>query len=163
MTDSRDGTKTNKYPGEVRAGELNFIRNTMEKIISEDGDIDAIIFTGDFNIDLSTDLHILKGEIPGIPRIDTGVSSQTLNWGKTVFHEAFEGTHKWGVDFRGNICTAISVKRCSWIDLMWYTKSTLKVEQLSTNISPTEPIPNSLHGSDHLPITAVFQFLDPKL
>ena len=46
MTQSRDGTKTNRYPGEVRAGELAAVR---EAVATWAGGGDALVLTGDFN------------------------------------------------------------------------------------------------------------------
>jgi len=158
MTDARDNPNMNKYPGEVRAGELKFIREIVEKKLSEHTDIQAVIFSGDFNIDITSDLSMLEGQIPGYQKIPTGFQSRALHWGKFTLLETHANVHKWGENFTGNVCTSYNVSRCSWIDMMWYSNHSLVVEQYSQNFTPKSQIPDKDNPSDHLPISAIFSF-----
>lgn len=53
MTTSRDGPKTNLYPGEVRAGEMQTVGELLlqEKKKKKDDDMNNMILLGDFNTD----------------------------------------------------------------------------------------------------------------
>ncbi len=63
MTTSRDCDSKVMYPGEVRAHELQTIRDKVSKYIKP---TDAVLFCGDFNIDLiqNKQRHVFLGEIP---------------------------------------------------------------------------------------------------
>ena len=104
MTTSRDSSKTNVFPGEVRAGELARIRS----IFSEHGDAEqATLLMGDFNTSAS-DLMVFEGSIKGIAGsdpaeliIDTGFDTNAFHWvdskgSPLILHEAFEADHRWG-------------------------------------------------------------------
>ena len=59
-------------------------------------------------------------------------------------------------------CTSYSTSRCSWIDLVWYPPTHLRVIHTTPAVSlrtPAEPMPNSHQPSDHLPLAAVFEFV----
>ncbi len=173
MTDSRDNQKSNVFPGEVRANELSTIREFVqqERLLSP---CDAVIFTGDFNISLSgskqdDELHVLQGRLHSSGKnleVATGFEVQEengkgfLNWPReSPLREAFEDIHHWGkrVSPEG-VCSSFSSKRCNWIDFMFYSAGSLELKKVSHNTTPPHPIPSLEYPSDHLPISAMFQF-----
>eukprot|EP01126_Amoeba_proteus_P006353 TRINITY_DN12225_c0_g1_i2.p1 TRINITY_DN12225_c0_g1~~TRINITY_DN12225_c0_g1_i2.p1 ORF type:complete len:310 (+),score=37.20 TRINITY_DN12225_c0_g1_i2:776-1705(+) len=183
MTESRDCKETNGYPGEVRAFELSEIRRLASEFlqsITQNNSVPAIIFAGDFNVDLTPEMnenYIFGGKILASkefsslhPDADTEVQFSTgyaideegpyIDWHTRKLREAFSDVHQWGNNVGPDrVCSSYNSKRCSWLDLMWYSVDSLKVTHLSKNLSPKGPIPDEEHGSDHLPISAVFEFL----
>jgi len=175
MTDSRDCAATNKFPGEVRAHELATIRDVVQAEQREQRS-DAVIFTGDFNISLvdnesENELRVLLGRIPSVPsqenmpalEIPTGFVMEggraALQWQGAAMQEAFEDVHRWGAGVGpGRVCSSYSNKRCNWIDFMFYTADSLELKAHSENRTPPTPIPAERFPSDHLPISASFEF-----
>jgi len=172
MTTSRDNAKMNEYPGEVRAGEIKTIREAIDRIVSPG---EAVLWTGDFNIDASNHDVLaghLQSELSGQAlSIDTGLKhdadTKVLDWTANAqplqLREAFDTKHRWGAcvgsSSKGGTCTAINADRVEWIDYMWYSKSHLRVLALTDALTPANPIPDRSHGSDHLPIAAALEFI----
>lgn len=166
MTDTRDCAKTNRYPGEVRAGEIAAIRR---RVLLSLLPFDDVVLTGDFNTHLVPDhaeTHVLLGQA-GPAVIDTGIIAEGIDyvarWGPLELREAFAPTHRWGAAVGSGddgVCTSFSAGRCTWIDLMWHSAG-LAVVQTCGYRTPSAHIPDETHGSDHLPISAVLRFV-PK-
>eukprot|EP00547_Thalassionema_nitzschioides_P004798 CAMPEP_0194217500 /NCGR_PEP_ID=MMETSP0156-20130528/21414_1 /TAXON_ID=33649 /ORGANISM="Thalassionema nitzschioides, Strain L26-B" /LENGTH=370 /DNA_ID=CAMNT_0038946563 /DNA_START=275 /DNA_END=1384 /DNA_ORIENTATION=+ len=125
MTTSRDNSKTNKYPGEVRAGELVEIC----QIISEKaGANDGIILMGDFNTDARLCKKIFGGKIPkivqsddggpGILEFDTGFDTETNSFSlgnSRQLVDSFSEIHQWGDGVgEGKHCTSRNAERIEW-------------------------------------------------
>ncbi len=177
MTDSRDNPKTNVFPGEVRANELSTIRDFVQNERLQRA-ADAVIFTGDLNISLSRraeddELHVLRGHLQSSDKtlsldVSTGFEVQvdsgcgSLNWPpERPLREAFEDIHKWGKRVgtgTDGVCSSFSIKRCNWIDFMFYSADSLALKNVSQNKTLPHPIPAPQHPSDHLPISAMFEF-----
>ena len=175
MTDSRDCAATNFFPGEVRAHELTTIRNVVQEEQRRQR-CDAVIFTGDFNISLvdnesENELNVLLGRIRSVPlqehvralEAPTGFVIEEgrglLDWQGASMREAFEDVHSWGAGVGpGRVCSSYSSKRCNWIDFMFYTADSLELKAHSNNRTPPNPIPAEGFPSDHLPISALFEF-----
>jgi mRNA deadenylase 3'-5' endonuclease subunit Ccr4 len=203
MTSSRDCELTNEYPGEVRLGEMETIGKKISSYLqratddmsptssssssSRPGAIDAIIYSGDFNLDIRQ-LDRLHDGIPSIitpplnhppppmKHFQTGFTKDSLPLSpgectgpylkyhphpKWNLFEAFESIHQWGVDGRvgyGQYCTSYNSERCEWIDMIWYTNQSLVLKNLSSMDTPLTPIPNEVHASDHLPLCAEFEW-----
>jgi hypothetical protein len=195
MTASRDCEGTNEYPGEVRLGEMETIgkkiSSYLQKITeppspsSGEGVVDAIIYSGDFNLDIRQ-LDQLHRGIPStldstrLRYFQTGFTKESNDRespptsGRSggpylKYHpddkwnlcEAFESIHQWGVEGRvgyGQYCTSYNANRCEWIDMIWYSNQSLRLKNLSSMETPLTPIPNGVHASDHLPLCAEFEW-----
>jgi hypothetical protein len=139
---------------------------------------DAVIFTGDFNISLAKqpeddELHVLRGHLQSPEKtlsldVPTGFEVQAesgcglLHWPRErPLREAFEDVHKWGErvgNFAEGVCSSFSSKRCNWIDFMFYSADSLELKKVSLNKTPPHPLPAPDYPSDHLPISAMFEF-----
>jgi len=179
MTTSRDGPKTNEFPGEVRAGEMAKIRETVASFVSPD---EAFILAGDFNTE-AKDTYVFEGQLKGqssgrMLEVQTGMVtipgegevqlSRRFQWQRQgaqnmELREAFESRHLWGSGVgpaeKGGVCTSMNAERTAWIDYIWYSHSLLRPVALSDVCAPSQPIPDRDHGSDHLPVMARFEFL----
>jgi len=174
MTTSRDSAKTNEYPGEVRAGELRAVREELRARVPPG---EAVIFAGDFNTD-ARELSVFEGrlkskatgemlEVPTGFVASDGGSSRALEWhageASLRMREALEPIHQWGAGVgpagaAGGHCTSTNAERTDWIDYLWYSEGLLKPVALGDLRTPSSPIPDRQHGSDHLPIAARFEF-----
>ena len=91
-----------------------------------------------------------------------------LNRRNFLMYETFSGVHQWGRSFKEEIgavqhCTSYSSSRCEWIDLLWYSPCHLRPVHIThpAAFEPSSgPMPNSCHPSDHIPISAVFEFVN---
>mmetsp|Transcript_1996 Transcript_1996/g.7704 ORF Transcript_1996/g.7704 Transcript_1996/m.7704 type:complete len:452 (+) Transcript_1996:303-1658(+) len=174
MTTSRDSAKTNEYPGEVRAGELRAVREVLRARVPPG---EAVIFAGDFNTD-ARELSVFEGrlkskatgdmlEVPTGFVASDGGCSRALEWhageASLRMREALEPIHQWGAGVgpagaAGGHCTSTNAERTDWIDYLWYSEGLLEPVALGDLRTPSSPIPDRQHGSDHLPIAARFQF-----
>lgn len=126
MTTSRDSEKTNLFPGEVRAGELQVIRQSILDLVPEG---EAVLLMGDFNTDAKEVQEILAGKLTSRAtghtlQLQTGLEDageveepepcrdsdspspsrrrSVLSWhaakgaASLQLQEAFESVHKWG-------------------------------------------------------------------
>ena len=169
MTTSRDCSKTNRFPGEVRAGELAALQRLVKEHAESD---DAVILLGDFNTDAQSAKEIFSGLIPStnpntkeVCEFDTGfdVTKETFVWGSHKLADSFSKVHKWGEGVgEKKQCTSKNANRTEWIDYIFYDKERLETLFLSNCQSPLNIIPDEIHGSDHLPLLARFQFIDRK-
>ena len=195
MTESKDSSSINEFHGEVRSGELQMVKRILHENPALMLNIDAVVFTGDFNTDVS-ERDILRGtlksviDISRVLKVDTGFEDMvdsmnpSLNLSLAVakvdgsssegiglpsppsksldilnLHEAYSDVHQWGLNVGNDkSCTSFNVKRCSWIDLMWYSSTVLKVAGRVGMSSPSGTIPDKDHSSDHLPLGTVFEF-----
>ncbi|GAB5365780.1 hypothetical protein AAMO2058_001087700 [Amorphochlora amoebiformis] len=213
MTSSRDKKGVTKFPGEVRAGEMEFIRRKAEKLVAPG---EGIVFLGDFNtqpchldllagdvysgeekIHFSTGFNVDKKEFVwksrhrskrNIPtRVDVlpKVAQEVLGHSPSnrvsrdnsrsnlaphdtkesdnrILKEAFETIHKWEKP-KGRQCTSINADRAEWIDLMFYTPTTMTLEKPHIPIaSGSKTLPDYENPSDHIPLTATFRLLHPN-
>eukprot|EP00927_Polykrikos_kofoidii_P080138 TRINITY_DN7700_c0_g4_i2.p1 TRINITY_DN7700_c0_g4~~TRINITY_DN7700_c0_g4_i2.p1 ORF type:complete len:555 (-),score=80.21 TRINITY_DN7700_c0_g4_i2:130-1659(-) len=182
MTTSRDGVKTNEFPGEVRAGELRAIRTEVERRVPP---AEAVVLAGDFNTNACNISEILGGNLSGVTtglpmKVDTGlaeeegqkaggVGSKALRWhgsqGQEIcLREAFEHVHQWGGTVgsnatEGNHCTSRNAERAEWIDYIWYDAAILRPTAVSDTLAPASSMPNQHHGSDHMPVATEFEFI----
>lgn len=198
MTESRDCSDTNEFPGklepdvfssltacsvigEVRAHELKVIGDLIQRHVSPG--IHGIILNGDLNIDVRA-RDILKGRLKSIfdqseLLVETGFDDSqgymepVIRWGSSggdgiptsdavdvKLVEAFSSVHRWGEGVGSEkYCTSFTPHRCSWIDMVWFSPSAFRVSDLSDMTAPTSVIPNEVHGSDHLPLSAIFEFV----
>ena len=169
MTTSRDSAKTNKFPGEVRAGELVQLRELVEAHVEPD---DALVFVGDFNTDAMVANEIFAGNIlsncvgdggnPELCRFETGfeVESRSFVWNSHILQDAFEDIHQWGQGVgEGKYCTSRNANRIEWIDYLFYDKDRLHPLFLSDCQTPSNMIPDETHPSDHLPLFSKFRFV----
>lgn len=184
MTKSRDGRQTNQYPGEVRSAELATIRRLL---LQNDrvGPRDGVLFMGDLNTQ-PTERHVFAGVVPKASRAGESLTTTTsdtirfetgldlapelrdivaLNWlpqpGRPSLRCAFEDVHQWGKEpAMQACCTSMNAARTEWIDYMFHTPDALQVLARGSTEIPASPIPNTEHGSDHLPLAARFAILD---
>lgn len=152
---------------------------------------EAVVVMGDFNTD-ACELEVLTGRLRRVAtgallEVDTGLQleeafpavaegacgsfGRTLRWnageGSSLrLVEAFEPVHGWGARVgprsEGGHCTSINADRVEWIDYIWYSEGSLRPLGLSETLSPAEPIPDRSHGSDHMPVAALLEFLPPQ-
>lgn len=138
-------------------------------------DVRGVLLVGDMNIDIrSRDLlrGCLRSVINGKElKITTGfrdnietpklVYSSANGEREVELEEAFSNVHLWG-DAVGTDkkCTSFTPHRCKWIDMIWYTPATMTVRSVSRMDTPSSYIPNENNGSDHLPLRAVFEFVN---
>ena len=171
MTSSRDNAKSNVYPGEVRAGELEMVHRLVREKVPEN---DALICVGDFNCNAKDAKRIFSGHITasaggnGELIFDTGFdpSSETFVWGSHTLRDAFAGIHQWG-DKVGidQYCSSRNANRIEWIDYALYDQdrllllSSAEAGDDDKYRTPSESIPNETHPSDHLPLLAKFAFV----
>ena len=167
MTTSRDSPKTNRFPGEVRAGELE----ALQKLVKEQVELnDALILVGDFNTDSKSAKQIFSGKIPisdeeskEVCDFNTGfdVDKETFIWGSHQLKDSFAKVHKWGGGVGENKhCTSRNANRMEWIDYVFFDQERLETVFLSDCQTPLNPIPDQVHPSDHLPLISRFQFID---
>eukprot|EP00980_Cylindrotheca_fusiformis_P001633 scaffold368_cov125-Cylindrotheca_fusiformis.AAC.11 len=164
MTTSRDGAKTNKFPGEVRASELVALRNLVESNAKED---DAVILVGDLNTDAKDAKYIFSGQLQAHDsetnlEFHTGfhVHTESFEWDTHFLKDAFADVHRWG-DAVGEdkYCTSRNANRVEWIDYMFYDSYQLENFYLSDCKTPSSLIPDTQDPSDHLPLVAKFRFM----
>jgi endonuclease/exonuclease/phosphatase family metal-dependent hydrolase len=165
MTTSRDSPKTNRFPGQVRAGEISSLKALAESRIQLD---DALLLLGDFNTNARVAKNIFSGDISAsdsnkIVRLDTGFdidSGQFLWGGSHALSDSFSDVHKWGegVGVQGN-CTSRNAVRIEWIDYIFHDHDRLRPVSLSDCTTPPSLIPNEKHPSDHLPLFAKYEFI----
>lgn len=169
MTTSRDSAKTNRFPGEVRAGELAAMKALVESHTESD---DAVVVLGDFNTDAKVAKTLFSGQIAQAPpssgtsddsrmlQIETGFQDGKLLWGPHVLEDTFRDVHQWGpgvgVDKH---CTSRNAVRVEWIDYIFYNSKKLRPTILSACKTPPGGIPNLKQPSDHLPLFATFEFV----
>lgn len=164
MTTSRDGTKTNRFPGEVRAGELAALRRLVENNVEED---DALVLAGDFNTDAKDAKQIFSGRIRDpeageMREFETGFESESFVWGPHKIQDAFANVHEWGEGVGANkYCTSRNANRVEWIDYLFYDSNQLQILYLSDCLTPSNLIPDEKNPSDHVPLMAKFQFVTP--
>ena len=179
MTDSRDCSGTNEFPGEVRGGELQTIGNILRGNPDITSGVDAMLMMGDFNIDVS-ERDILKGKVEScingsVKHIDTNIYDDSDSglplyfdfndkrsesyYNTLCLSEAFSGTHCWGENIgSGKLCSSFNSKRCSWIDMVWHSTSSLVPIKTCEIEALSKEIPDEKHGSDHLPLYVLFGF-----
>ena len=177
MTDSRDCSDTNEFPGEVRGQEISTIGNILLENPQISLGVDAILLMGDFNIDVS-ERDILKGTLrsclgndvldintritfdhdSGNPILDFNFSSLSSLNPQFRLIEAFSDIHKWKAIGSEDVCSSFNSKRRSWIDMVWHSEASLQVRNRASLQSLSSPIPNAQHGSDHLPLYVLFSF-----
>jgi hypothetical protein len=176
-SDSRDNAAVTLYPGEVRISALATLRRLTEQALATSPEIQGVLVTGDFNVNLTSgddsELPLLSGSIApkadvgGLPplKIDTGFELSAsgharLVWDGATLHEALEPVHKWGASVgSGGVCSSFNAKRLSWIDQLWFSPATLRCTARTKNVTPAAPIPDAVHCSDHLPVAAVFEWM----
>ena len=165
MTKSRDGPKTNKFPGEVRACELAALKGLVESNAQAD---EAVVLTGDFNTDAKEALAVFAGKFESLSHpgtsceFETGFdrSTKTFKWGSHVLEDAFVQSHQWGNGVgEGKHCTSRNANRIEWIDYIFHDGKQLYPMELTKCATPPALIPDEQHPSDHLPLTAKFRFL----
>ena len=98
MTTSRDAAKTNRFPGEVRAGELARIRQLFAAQVTDVNGPMAALLIGDFNTSAG-DKSVFAGQLTASdgaePRellIDTGFDGQRFSWMDADGESAFGNT-----------------------------------------------------------------------
>lgn len=169
MTISRDSSKTNRYPGEVRAGEaMEIIQMISEKARPSD----AIILMGDFNTDARVFKNIFGGKIPklvefdddgtpGTIKFDTGFDSEKKSFSLENSHlliDAFADIHQWGDGVgEGKHCTSRNAERIEWIDYIFHDKNLRTVDRSDCR-TPRGSLPDIENPSDHLPLGVTFEF-----
>jgi endonuclease/exonuclease/phosphatase family metal-dependent hydrolase len=166
MTTSRDNAKTNRFPGEVRAGELAVMKALVESHTHPD---DGVVVLGDFNTDAKEAHTLFSGQIAEAPseisddrmlQIETGFQDGRFLWGPHVLEDAFRDVHQWGpgvgVDKH---CTSRNAVRIEWIDYILYNSRELRPKILTACKTPPSMIPNLEHPSDHLPLFATLEFV----
>lgn len=143
-------------------------------------DVHSVIMAGDVNIDVS-DRDILRGCLKSVvdgrelilpTRFDDSADymnpslrykrSRTLDGQSddVELKEAFACIHRWGEEVGTyNRSTTYSAHRVAWIDMMWYSADSVRVHHLSGMHTPSSFVPNEIHGSDHMPLRAVFELV----
>ena len=177
MTVSRDGVKTNLFPGEVRAGELATMKQVLvelsssssssSRVVAADDD-DAVLLVGDFNTNAAEAIEIFSGRIQAsdsetnVREFETGfnVKNKTFQWGSHTLKDAFTNIHQWGLAVgEEGYCTSRNANRIEWIDYIYYDCNKLDDPlHLSKCHTPGQMIPDKENPSDHLPLTATFRF-----
>ena len=143
MTSSRDNCAKNRFPGEVRIGELGVVCEKAAELVPPG---DALLIGGDFNLDPSflwqcAASGITPREVGGAAALDgaalatpaaldasdaaDGTRELALRWSGTELREAFEVQHAWREDACARWPTSINAKRSMRIDQLWFTPSTL--------------------------------------
>jgi hypothetical protein len=143
MTSSRDNCAKNRFPGEVRIGELGVVCEKAAELVPPG---DALLIGGDFNLDPSflwqcAASGITPREVGGAAALDgaalatpaaldasdaaDGTRELALRWSGTELREAFEVQHAWREDACARWPTSINAKRSTRIDQLWFTPSTL--------------------------------------
>jgi endonuclease/exonuclease/phosphatase family metal-dependent hydrolase len=168
MTTSRDGPKTNRFPGEVRAGEIARIRKLVQEFCchQEDND-DALLLVGDLNTDAKDAKTVFGGEImsssygnddPPPPPLmfDTGFNAATssFQWGSRSMVDAFEHQHQWGTQEdedddddddaitskkKKKYCSSRNASRIEWIDYVFYDQHRLKCHHVAESLVRVPP------------------------
>ncbi|KAL3942189.1 MAG: hypothetical protein SGBAC_003568 [Bacillariaceae sp.] len=162
MTKSRDGLKTNNFPGEVRAGELAALKRLVESTAQSD---ESVVLTGDFNTDAKEALGVFAGKFQSsdsILEFQTGFDAQskTFSWGSQVLQDAFAQTHQWGEGVgEGKHCTSRNANRIEWIDYIFHDAIGLEALESTKCVTPPTLIPDEQHPSDHLQLTVHFRLL----
>ncbi|CAJ1944451.1 unnamed protein product [Cylindrotheca closterium] len=164
MTKSRDGLKTNKFPGEVRACELAALKRLVESTTQDD---EIVVLAGDFNTDAKEALGVFAGKFKSSDseegcEFQTGfdVKSKTFRWGPHVLQDAFAETHQWGDGVGAEThCTSRNANRIEWIDYIFHDGVQLETLELSKCVTPPALIPDEQNPSDHLPLNAKFRLL----
>ena len=172
MTTSRDSARTNRYPGEVRAGELVALRELVTSNVRGGGGGDqsgaALLLMGDFNTPPG-DAAVFEGRppaaaagLPPPPRLATGFSGGAFGWADAdgaplELRDAFEGIHRWGADPAPGHCTSRNADRTEWIDYVFHTPATLTPTARSDTAAPDAAMPSETHPSDHLPLAVAFE------
>jgi endonuclease/exonuclease/phosphatase family metal-dependent hydrolase len=167
MTTSRDCAKTNRFPGQVRAGEIA----TLKALVEERTDLDdAVLVVGDFNTDAKVAPLLFSGAIKSSRsdantdektlQLDTGFDEGNFLWGPHALEDAFRSVHHWGETVgEGQFCTSRNAERIEWIDYQFFDPRKLRPSYVSLCKTPPSAIPNHEHPSDHLPLFATFEFV----
>jgi len=165
MTKSRDGIKTNRFPGEVRACELAALKRLVESTVQAD---EAVVLTGDFNTDAKEALEVFaasfrssdSGEPPCEFETGFDTDSKKFRWDSHVLHDSFAGVHQWGKGVgEEKHCTSRNANRIEWIDYIFHDDKQLEPVKLEECNTPSALIPDEQNPSDHLPLTAKFRFI----
>lgn len=164
MTKSRDGTRTNRFPGEVRACELAALKLLVESTVQTD---EAVLLTGDFNTDAKEALEVYAGRFrsPDYGKtcaFETGfdVDGRKFRWDSHVLRDSFAGVHRWGKGVgEGKHCTSRNANRIEWIDYVFHDDKHLLPVKLGECNTPSVLIPDKQNPSDHMPLTAKFRFI----
>ena len=173
MTTSRDGARTNRYPGEVRAGEFVALRELVASEVRGGGGGGdqsgaAMLLMGDFNTPPG-DAAVFEGRppaaaagLPPPPRLATGFSGGAFGWADAdgaplELRDAFEGIHRWGDAPAPGHCTSRNADRTEWIDYVFHTPATLTPTARSDTAAPDAAMPSETHPSDHLPLAVAFE------
>jgi endonuclease/exonuclease/phosphatase family metal-dependent hydrolase len=166
MTTSRDSAKTNRFPGEVRAGELATLKALVEERTDQD---DAVLVVGDFNIDAKMAPLLFSGSIKSSNsdtntektlQLDTGFDNEKFLWGPHALEDAFRNVHQWGDTVgEGRFCTSRNAERIEWIDYLFFDSRKVRPNYVSLSKTPPCAIPDQEHPSDHLPLFATFEFV----
>lgn len=162
MTTSRDGAKTNMFPGEVRAGELAVLRRLVESQIKPG---DALVMVGDFNTNAKDAKTVFSGQIQALKNekvleFKTGfnASIESFEWDSHILKDAFAAFHRWGEGVgESEYCTSRNSNRVEWIDYVFYDCNKLESLRLSDCHTPPNLIPDAQNPSDHLPLVAKFR------
>lgn len=165
MTTSRDSAKTNKFPGEVRSGELAALRSLVESQVQAD---DALVLVGDFNTDAKDAKNLFSGQIEAsdsakLCEFETGfdISTEIFEWDTHRLKDAFAAIHRWGEGVgEDKYCTSRNANRVEWIDYIYYDCNQLETLRLSDCQTPSSLIPDERNPSDHVPLIAKFRFTD---
>jgi len=171
MTTGRDNKEKNKFPGEVRAGEIA----TLKKIIEEHAKPnEAVMLMGDFNTK-PMQHNIFSGKIKNEngESIHEKTSFKRLvdgNWSfdwrsekgtGALLVDAFANNHGWSEPAsrkNSNQFTSSNAVRREWIDYVFYSPTQLELIDLSKPNIPQNPIPDLNEPSDHIPLGVKMKF-----
>jgi len=186
MTTSRDNAKMSCYPGEVRAFEIAKIRELAASFVQP---TDAVIFTGDFNINIrgSAEVNVLAGTLPLEPgstpaedlaplasslQLDTGLVNDAgemrfcwkrIDGSPLILRDCHSVLNAQESDADGKVLgTSHNAARVETIDYVWYDEQHFTVEKASPLIAPwPNGTPDAHNPSDHIPILASLKWKPP--
>ena len=172
QTKSKDKEGRVMYPGEVRAGELEFIKKVFEEQV-EVGEDDVVVFGGDFNANIRgttfEERDVLRGvcrvggggEGGEVKKFDTGYvkgenGEGSFVWKGVELKDCFEGINSMTHNERGEaIGSSVNAVRCETIDYIFANREVLARNEFV--VEGVQGIPDETNPSDHLPVIATIK------
>ena len=164
QTKSKDKEGRVKYPGEVRAGELERIKKVFEEQVGGVGEDDVVVFGGDFNANVRgtafEERDVLRGVVGGEggKRFDTGyMEGGKFVWGGVELRDCFEGINNLTHNERGEkIGSSVNAVRCETIDYIFANREVVGRNEFVVE-GLEGGIPDERNPSDHLPVIATIK------